>query len=99
MEYFYMYILQCNDGSYYIGHTDNLEKRIAEDSSGFYKGYTFKKLPVYLVYNEKFETREEAFAAERKVKKWSRDKREALIKGDFKSISLFAKKKFKDVVD
>ena len=89
-----MYILKCNDDSYYVGHTDNLEKRIAEHSSGFYKGYTFKKLPIYLVYSEKFETREEAFTAERKVKKWSKNKKEALVKADFKSVSLFAKKKF-----
>ncbi len=50
MNCFYVYILKCNDDSYYIGHTDNIEKRIAEHDSASYPGYTQTRLPVKLVY-------------------------------------------------
>jgi len=77
---FFFYIVQCSDGSYYIGHTDDLLKRINEHNAGVYPVYTSKRLPVKLVYYELFNTRDEAFAAEHKVKKWSRRKKEILIK-------------------
>lgn len=77
---FFFYIVECSDKSYYIGHTDDLGKRINEHNTGFYSTYTTKRLPVKLVYYELFNTRDEAFAAEHKVKKWSRRKKEILIK-------------------
>jgi predicted GIY-YIG superfamily endonuclease len=52
-------------------------------------------LPVELVFNELFESREAAFVMEQQIKKWSRQKKEALIQGDFKLIAKFAKKRFK----
>ncbi len=70
---FYLYILECNDKSYYIGHTDNIEKRLAEHTQGL-SSYTSKKLPVKIVYTELFQTRDDAFAAERKIKGWNRKK-------------------------
>lgn len=94
MGYFFVYILKCNDDSYYVGHTDNLEKRVSEHNNILYKGYTSSRLPVELVFSHIFESREEAFIIERKIKKWTRTKKEALIKGDFKSLKLNAKKKF-----
>ena len=80
---FYAYILRCNDGSYYAGHTDDLEVRIAQHQSGAMGGYTAKRLPVELLWSESFGTRDEAFAAERQIKGWSRAKKEALISGDW----------------
>lgn len=77
---FYCYIVQCSDGSFYIGHTEDLQKRISEHNTGVYPGYTSKRLPVKLVYHELFNTRDEAFAAEHKIKRWSRKKKEILIK-------------------
>ena len=94
MEYFFVYILKCNDNSYYVGQTDDLEKRIAEHQSGKFKGYTAKKLPVKLVFSDFFYSREQAFAVEHQIKKWSRKKKEALINGDFALLSLYAKKIF-----
>jgi len=76
---FYIYILQCRDQSYYVGHTDNLEKRLSEHTTGFFSCYTSGRLPVKLVYHELFSTRIEALEAERKLKKWSRKKKEILI--------------------
>ncbi len=84
MEYFYIYILKCSDGSYYTGHTDNLEQRLAEHQAGFVTScYTFTRLPVQLVFNELLESRDAAFKMEHQIKKWSRSKKEALINGDF----------------
>jgi predicted GIY-YIG superfamily endonuclease len=51
---FYVYILKCNDGRYYTGHTDNLEKRIAEHQAGSYECYTSTRLPVKVIYVQTF---------------------------------------------
>jgi len=71
---FCAYLLRCNDGSYYAGHTDNLEARLAQHQTGALAGYTAARLPVELVWSEAFPTRDEAFAAERRIKGWSRAK-------------------------
>ena len=94
MEYFFIYILKCSDDSYYTGHTDNIEKRISEHRFGKYDCYTAKRLPVKLVFAQTFTTRDEAFAAERKIKNWSRKKKESLIEKNWKKLSLYSKKKF-----
>ncbi|MFH1560683.1 MAG: GIY-YIG nuclease family protein [Chloroflexota bacterium] len=76
---FYLYILQCSDGSYYTGHTDDLEKRVAAHQSGAISGYTSARRPVQPVFVQDFPSRDEAFHAERQVKGWTRKKKEALI--------------------
>ena len=91
---FYVYILRCNNNAYYTGHTDDLEKRLIQHQSGNGSAYTASHLPVRLVFNELFESRDTAFLMEQQIKKWSRLKKEALINGNFKLISQFAKKKF-----
>ncbi len=84
MAYFFVYMLKCSDNSYYLGHTDNLEKRISEHKSKVYSGYTSTRLPVKVVFMQTFTTRYEALVAERKIKGWTRKKKEALIKKDYK---------------
>jgi predicted GIY-YIG superfamily endonuclease len=79
---FYAYLLRCNDGSYYAGHTDDLELRFAQHQTGALGGYTAKRRPVVLVWSDRLMTRDDVFAAERKLKGWSRAKKEALIAGD-----------------
>src|SRR5512133_3587500 len=76
---FYVYILRCSDGSYYTGHTDNPEKRLAEHHSGICLGYTATRLPVELLFSQDFTTREEALSAEQQIKGWSRSKKEAMM--------------------
>lgn len=76
---FWTYILHCADRSYYTGHTDDLDRRIAEHQSGAIRGYTYERRPVELVWSENFQTRVEAQAAETRLKSWSRAKKEALI--------------------
>ncbi|WP_120076435.1 GIY-YIG nuclease family protein [Aurantiacibacter odishensis] len=88
---FRAYLLRCNDGSYYAGHTDNLEFRLVQHASGALGGYTAQRLPVTLVWSERFPTRDEAFAAERRIKGWSRAKKEALIAGDWELVSRLAR--------
>jgi putative endonuclease len=80
---FWVYILRCVDGSYYTGHTDNLDKRIQEHHMGaISRCYTFKRRPLQLVFSQEFQTREEALASERQIKGWSRKKKEAMMKGN-----------------
>jgi tRNA/rRNA methyltransferase len=80
---FYAYILRCADGSYYTGHTDDLEKRVAQHQSGQVKGYTYDRRPVELLWSESFETRAEALSCEQQIKGWSRNKKEALAAEDW----------------
>ena len=61
---FWVYILRCSDGSYYTGHTDDLERRIAMHQQGEIAGYTSTRRPVELVFSQACPTREEALAAE-----------------------------------
>jgi len=90
---FYTYLLKCADGSYYAGHTDDLDARISQHQRGEIEGYTHKRRPVTLVWSETFPTRDEAFAAERRIKGWSRAKKEALIAGDWALVSELTKKR------
>jgi len=89
---FWVYILHCADGNYYTGHTDNLEKRIDEHTTGAIDScYTFKRRPLDLVFSQEFTTREEALASEQQIKGWSRKKKEAMIRGDWAEVSRLAK--------
>jgi tRNA/rRNA methyltransferase len=87
---FWTYILRCSNGIYYTGHTDNLERRVAQHKSGAIKGYTYDKRPVELVWSEEMPTRAEALEAELRIKSWSRAKKEALIAGDWSKLSLMS---------
>ncbi|MDP8268657.1 MAG: GIY-YIG nuclease family protein [Candidatus Tenebribacter davisii] len=80
---YWVYILKCSDGSYYTGSTSDIWKRLSEHQSGLVKGYTSKRLPVELVFSEFFNKVYYAISAERKIKAWTRAKKEALINGDF----------------
>ena len=79
---FYVYMLQCSDASLYVGHTDDLATRLNAHRGRRYSGYTASRLPVRLVFSESFSTRDEAFAAERRIKGWSRAKKLALARGE-----------------
>jgi putative endonuclease len=72
-----MYMLRCADGSFYIGSAtgDHLSRRVAEHQTGAYKGYTFTRRPVALVWSEHFDRITDAIAAERRLKGWSRAKK------------------------
>ena len=84
-------MLLCSDGSYYTGHTDKLELRLAAHRDGTLGGYTLTRRPVRLVWSDYVGTRDEAIAAETQIKKWSRAKKEALIHGEWDLIRLLAR--------
>ena len=75
MKDYFVYIVKCSDDSYYTGVTSNLEKRIAEHNSGFIKGYTSKRLPIELVYSNRFNNVNDAIRSEKQIKEWRREKR------------------------
>src|SRR5215831_6097822 len=90
----YFYILRCADGSYYVGTTaGSLEKRIAEHQTGACAGYTSLRRPVALVFREHFGRLEDAAATERQVKGWRREKKQALIRGDFAALRSLARRR------
>jgi putative endonuclease len=79
-----VYILLCADGSYYTGVTNDIERRIKEHETGINpRCYTYKRRPVELVYFEVFWTPKEAIEWEKRIKGWSRAKKEALIIGNW----------------
>jgi predicted GIY-YIG superfamily endonuclease len=90
---FWVYMLQCADDSYYVGHTDDIEKRLNEHKSGELGGYTSTRRPVRVVFTEEFPSREEALATELQIKGWSRAKKQALIRGDWSEVSRLARRR------
>src|SRR5690606_5255116 len=86
-----MYILECADGSYYVGSTKYLKLRIEQHQSGNGANHTRKRLPVKLVYFEEFERIDWAFYREKQVQKWRREKKEALIYGNKKDLPELAR--------
>ena len=75
----YAYILQCHDGTFYCGWTNDLENRVKTHNSGRGARYTRSRLPVTLVYFETFETKTEAMSREWHLKRLTRAEKEALI--------------------
>ena len=92
---FWVYVLRCSDGSYYTGHTDNLELRIGMHQTGEVAGYTFTRKPVTLVHSQECATRLEALTAERQLKGWSRAKKEAMFRGDWTEVKRLSRSKQK----
>ncbi len=92
MKPVWVYILRCVDGSYYTGHTANLEKRLAEHQAGEGSMWTRCRLPVMLVFAQEMPDHDSAFLAERQIKGWSRAKKEALIAEQWDLLRFLAKK-------
>jgi putative endonuclease len=91
----YLYILKCNDGTYYTGVTNDLDKRVVQHNSGINKdAYTYTRRPVVLMWHEIFNDYNLAFDWETRIKKWSAKKKEALIRGDFALLKELSKKDF-----
>jgi predicted GIY-YIG superfamily endonuclease len=89
---FWVYILRCSNGSYYTGHTDDLERRVGQHAAGAVPGcYTLNRRPLQSACSQEFSTREEALAAERQIKGWSRAKKEAMLRGEWNEVVRLAK--------
>jgi len=89
------YILLCSDGSYYVGCTTNLLQRFGEHQAGTHDGYTAARRPVTMVWSEEFPSLDQAIDWERRLKRWSRKKKEAVIRGEFELLPSLSKKGFK----
>jgi len=87
VKQYWTYMLRCRDGSYYVGVTSEIEIRVAKHALGLDPdAYTFRRRPVKLVYTEVFYRPDEAIHAEKRLKGWSRAKKEALVRGDWDAI-------------
>ena len=91
--YYYVYILKCSDNSYYVGSTDNLEQRVTRHNAGRGTKWIAARLPVKLIYHEKYESQNLATKRERQIKKWSRIKKEALISDNAEKLKKLSKAK------
>jgi putative endonuclease len=87
LEGAFLYVLRCADGSLYNGITrTSLDIRVAQHNAGTLGGYTATRRPVTLVFSQWFERITDAIENERKLKKWSRAKKEAFIRGDLAAL-------------
>jgi putative endonuclease len=87
MKSYYVYILKCSDDTYYTGVTNNINRRLAEHKSGAIPGsYTHSRRPLELVFHEEFNDINNAIVMEKRIKGWSRKKKEALIEENFEEL-------------
>ncbi len=88
-----VYILRCADKSLYIGYTTSLSARLRGHNEGRGAAYTFKRRPVALIYTERLSSRLAALRRERQLKRWTRKKKEALIRGDWATLKALSKRR------
>jgi len=89
----WVYMVECSDGSFYVGSTWNLENRLVKHNNGTGARYTARRRPVTLVWCADYERVDDAFTVEKQIQGWSRAKRIALIEGRFDDLPLLAKRR------
>ncbi|MFO7659979.1 MAG: GIY-YIG nuclease family protein [Candidatus Cloacimonadaceae bacterium] len=90
----YVYIVRCMDDSYYTGVTNNIDRRVSEHNMGTDpRNYTYSRRPVFLVFFQAFEDPRQAIMAEKQIKGWRREKKEALIAEDYDLLVRLSNKK------
>ena len=94
-KHYCVYIVLCNDNSFYIGVTNNIERRIWEHNNDENKKcYTYKRRPVKLVYCEYCSDINSSINREKQIKGWSRKKKQALIEENFNNLIKLSKRKY-----
>ncbi|WP_394553009.1 GIY-YIG nuclease family protein [Agromyces sp. MMS24-JH15] len=88
----YLYILECADGTTYVGSTTDLDRRLAQHATGEGAAYTRRRLPVKLVYVEEYSRIDDAFTREKQIQNWGRAKRDALIQGRIADLQRFGRR-------
>jgi putative endonuclease len=92
MNRYFVYILLCNDKSYYTGVTNNIDRRLEEHQEGEnIECYTYKRRPVKLVFQQQFIDVNQAIAFEKQIKGWRRAKKEAIINGEWELLSVLSR--------
>jgi predicted GIY-YIG superfamily endonuclease len=92
----FTYMLECCDGSYYVGSTKDLQARLTQHAIGLGAAYTRRRLPVRLVWSLQLDRVEDVFALEKRIHGWSRAKRQALIEGRFEDLPALSRKPSKN---
>jgi putative endonuclease len=96
MKSYFVYMLRCSDGSFYVGITNNPDYRVAQHNYGIDRTcYTLTRRPVELVHSSEFREVDDAIRWEKQLKRWSRAKKSALIAGDWEAIHRLAKNRSK----
>jgi putative endonuclease len=89
---YYVYIVECKDGSYYVGITNDLDRRMWEHNTGHDQGcYTFERRPVELKYFESYADVNQCISREKQLKGWSRKKKQALFRENWDEIKRLSK--------
>jgi putative endonuclease len=92
VEAYYVYILRCFDGTFYVGVTNNVDRRFAEHAGGLDPDcYTFKRRPLMIAHVSEFAWVDQAIAFEKKLKSWSHRKKRAFIDGDFEALARYSR--------
>jgi len=93
---YFVYIVECSDGLYYTGVTNDVENRIIEHNDGIHKrSFTYKRRPVVLKYYQQFTDINDAISWEKQLKGWNRKKKEALFIEDWGKIIELSKSRSK----
>jgi predicted GIY-YIG superfamily endonuclease len=87
-----VYILLCRDDSLYVGVTSDLNSRIADHQAGKGGACTSRRCPAVLVHSEQYGDLRAAVARERQIKRWTNLKKRALIRGDFETLRILARR-------
>lgn len=87
----FVYILRCNDGTYYVGHTEDVHARVQRHQNGRGAAWTAARRPVSLVFKEQHPSEAAAIARERQIKRWSRQKKDALIAGNLNTLKTLSR--------
>jgi len=91
----FVYILLCSDNSFYVGHTSNPSAREQAHNAGTAAQYTARRRPVKLVYSENCDSLSTALSREKQLKRWSVQKKQVLISGDFLKLKQLSKRRQK----
>ena len=91
MKKSFVYILLCNDDSYYTGVTNDIDRRLHEHNHSDNDSYTSKRRPLTLVYSQEFNDIRQAIALEKQIKGWTRKKKQALINEDWEKLKLLSR--------
>ena len=92
MQWF-TYILLCSDNSFYVGHTENLMKRIEVHNAGQGAIYTKNRRPLALVYSVTHSSKAESITREQQIKRWSKAKKQALTDGQLEALHTLARRR------
>jgi len=86
---YHVHVARTDDNKLYIGHTGHLDRRLSEHAGGKF-GAKFLKdhgKAFQVVHTEAFESRSAAMRRERQLKRWSRAKKEALVRGEIEALT------------